>query len=833
MDSIKEPKLNFLESFKIKVDGLSLTEIEERKNKGLINGDTTVKTKSVGEIFRTNTLTFFNFLFTAFVVIQLAIGEPMTKLFFYGPVLINWFFGIFQELRAKRTVDKLTLISAPKVAAVRAGAVSEIAVRDIVLDDVIMMDSGHQICADAVIIEGELEVNEALITGESDPILKHKGDQVLSGSFVISGKALTKVIHIGEDNYATKISNGAKYLKKNTSVILKSLNKLIRFMAIIIMPIGTMLFLRKYLIDDVYYADAISKTIGTLVGMIPAGLVALTSAVFCVSVIRISKHNSLAQDLYCIETLARIDVLCLDKTGTITEGIMEVMECLPEGSGSLDEFKQLLKDVVYAVDDNNPTASALKEYTKDLGAAKKASSVIPFASSRKWSGANFEDGTSLIMGAMEFVFPQRKKEFEKQAALFSEKGNRVMVLASANTLIENNRLPENIVFLGYILLADKIRAEAPQTLKYFKEQGVIIKIISGDNPVTVKSVAERAGVKDFDKFVDATTLTSEEMLIEAAEKYTIFGRVTPDQKLSLIKALKAKGHTVGMTGDGVNDVLALKEADCSVAMAAGSAAAKNVAQLVLLDSNFASMPKIVAEGRRSINNLERSASLFLIKTMYSTFIALFFLLIRAIPPFEANHLTFIGGMTIGMPSFILAMEKNDKRIEGQFLPRAVAGAIPSAFTIIMNLMALSIFAMVFKINPEQFSTMALILTAVPGFIYLFKLCHPWSPVRAILFFTMLIFFTGGMLLSFLPLFQKVFSLPDVWRPGGMTKIMGAFLLPLSLINVPVFIGFFYMVQEMRRRETIEHFFEKAEHVSEIQKEKQQELKTRLIKKRPK
>lgn len=810
--------------------GLSTFGVQERIKKGLINGDKSIKTKSYFEIFSTNTFTFFNFMFTVFAIILLAIGVPVSKIFFYGPVLINWIFGIIQEIRAKKTIDKLSLISAPKVSTIRDGKISEIAIKDIVLDDVVFLDSGHQICSDSVILDGELEVNESLITGEQDPIVKHKGDDLLSGSFVISGKAHVKVIHIGEDNYATKISNGAKYIKKNTSVILKALNKLIRFMAIVIMPIGTLLFLRKYLVDDVYYVEAISKTIGTLVGMIPAGLVALTSAVFCVSVIRISKNNTLAQDLYCIETLARVDTLCLDKTGTITEGVMEVTDIVPDKSISKENLTQLLKDLVCAVDDNNPTAVSLKNYTEGYSVVKTPSSVIPFASQRKWSGANFNDGTSAVIGAMEFVFSKDKKKYEKNTFEYSQKGYRVMVVAYSSEQIINNKLPDDLKFGGYILLADKIRNEAPQTLKYFAEQGVTIKIISGDNPITVKAVAERAGVKDFDNYIDASTLSSEEELKEAAEKYTIFGRVTPDQKIALIKALKAKGHTVGMTGDGVNDVLALKEADCSVAMAAGSAAAKNVAQLVLLDSNFASMPKIVAEGRRSVNNLERSASLFLIKTMYSTFIAVLFLFISTIPPFEANHLTFIGGVTIGMPSFILALENNYKRIEGQFLPRAVSGAIPSAFTIIVNILALVVFATVFDVTTEQFSTMALILTAVPGFIYLFKLCHPWTGVRVALFLVMISLFTGGMLLSFMPIVQKLFSLPDIWRPDGITKVMAGLIIPLSLIDIPVFIGFFYMVESLKKHETIEHFFEKAEKLTDQSIEKRKKF-TALFKKK--
>ena len=603
-----------MENNETKILGLTNEEVQERVKEGRVNGEQNVKTKSVAQILRTNFITFFNLLFVAISVILLFFVpknlDGLANFGFLAIVVSNLFVGIFQELKAKRTIDKLSLLSAPKVVAIRNGEKVNIALKDIVMDDYVELSAGSQICADAVVVEGSLEVNESLITGESDPVTKEVGDELLSGSFVISGTAVSKVIHVGVENYATKITMGAKKLKAQNSEIAGALTKFIKIMSVILVPLGVALFCVKYFAQQNELNDTVLTVMGTLIGMIPSGLVALTSAVFCVSVVKLSRHNTLAQDLYCSEILARVDVLCLDKTGTITEGKMEVTSIV-EKNATKEEITFALASLVKNIGDTNPTALAISDFTEGVQSCETALSIVPFSSARKYSGINVENG-SYLMGATEFIFKDMDDELKSEIEGYSASGMRVIAVAKGSSQMVDNALPEGLTLLGLVLISDKIRAEAKDTLEFFRAQGVTIKIISGDNPVTVKSVAARAGLTDAENYVDASTLTTEEAVYEAAEKYTIFGRVSPDQKLMLVKALKSKGHVVGMTGDGVNDVLALREADCSIAVASGSDASKNVSKLVLLDDNFASMPKVVAEGRRCINNLQRSAALFLI-----------------------------------------------------------------------------------------------------------------------------------------------------------------------------------------------------------------------------
>lgn len=479
--------------------------------------------------------------------------------------------------------------------------------------------------------------------------------------------------------------------------------------------------------------STVLTTIGSLVGMIPSGLVALTSVVFCLSVIRLARHHTLAQDMYCVETLARVDVLCLDKTGTITEGSMEI-HGINTVDLSEDEFCRHLKNLSDAVKDENATAAAVKNYVGQYEAAGEVSVVVPFSSDRKWSGAVI-DGRSYVLGAPEFVFPNTAEEIKAITREKAEEGLRVLVLASSDVGIIGHSLPDGLKAEGFIFIADKIRKEAPDTLQYFRDQGVTVKIISGDNPVTVRAVAKRAGLSDCDSIIDMSTLKTDEEVIDAAEKYTIFGRVLPDQKLLLVKALKANGHTVAMTGDGVNDVLALKESDCSIAMASGSDAAKNVSSLVLLDSNFASMPKVVAEGRRSINNLERSASLFLVKTGYNLLIALLFLIVPSILPFEPRHLTLLGGVTIGIPSGILALEPNKNRVEGRFLPKVIMNAVPGIVTVMAGIIAIVITTQTILtgLSPDEQHALYFLATVFAGYLFVFKSCWPFNLLHAVLF----------------------------------------------------------------------------------------------------
>lgn len=778
--------------------GLTSQEVEERKASGRVNGEQNIKTKSVGQIIKTNTLTFFNVLFILIaVVLAFFVEKNMSGLAnfgFLGVVVINFLVGIIQELNAKKTIDKLSLISAPRAVVIRDGETKEIAVKDIVLDDYVVLRAGNQISADCVMKSGVIEVNESMVTGESDPIVKKEGDELLSGSFVVSGCAEAQVIRVGKDNYATKISAGAKYIKSSNSVILRSVKRFIKIMAAVIIPLGVSLFLVKYLVHEGELKETVVTVAGTLVGMIPSGLMLLTTGVFCISVIRLSSYKALSQDLYCVESLARVDVLCLDKTGTITEGVMEVTGLVPINVTD-GEMKEALKKLMIAVGDDNPTANAVKDYVKDVMAEEKAVHTVPFSSERKWSAAVFESGT-YVMGAPEFVFKNKMpKRVEKAVKEYAADGVRVLVLSYSERKTANSTLPSELKFLGYILITDKIRKEARDTLEYFARQGVAIKIISGDNPVTVKSIAKKAGLQDAENYIDVSTLTTEEELEEAAEKYSVFGRVKPDQKLLLVKALKKRGHSVAMTGDGVNDVLALKEADCSVAMAAGSDAAKNVSQLVLLDSNFASMPKIVAEGRRSINNLERSSSLFLVKTGYNFFFALIFLLLKSDLPFEPKHLTLLGMVTIGIPSYILALEPNKELVKGRFFSKVLNNALPASFTIVIAVVSIVLLSRLVDVNREQVSTMCLIVTAAVGFSYLAKISYPYNFLRIALLITMMGLFVAAFFAEF-----TVINLTEFFGlTTAFTLDMLKIILPVTILSVPLFFLVYYLGKKLLTR----------------------------------
>lgn len=730
--------------------GLTADEVQQRIDSGKINGDQNVKTKSVAQILRENIVTFFNFIFIVFAVLICFFIDSSEKFLtivgnfgFLILIVFNALVGIVQELRAKHTIDKLSLISAPKAVVIRDGEQKEIAVKDIVLDDITVLASGSQICADSFVVEGSIEVNESLITGEPDAILKNVGDKIMSGSFVVSGNAKAQVEHVGMDNFATKISAGAKYFKKPNSEIWRSLMFIVKVMATILVPMGVMLFCVKYFAQEnpeqaekiittlfgykinQYLSTTVLGTVATLIGMIPSGLVALSSTVFCVSVIRLSRHKTLAQDLYCIETLARVDVLCLDKTGTITEGTMDVNSIEPVKNHEIAEIKQIIKNVTSALEDNNVTINALRSYVADIDVSCTAEQIVPFSSARKWSGARI-NGVSYVIGAPEFVFKKKTKTLEKTTEEMAKKGYRVMVVASSKNKFADSELPSALKLESFIYITDKIRAEAPDTLRFFKHEGVTVKVISGDNPETVRAVAMRAGLEDCDNIIDMSTLTTEEEVYDAATKYTIFGRVLPDQKLMLVKALKKAGHTVAMTGDGVNDVLALKEADCSVAMASGSDAAKNVSSLVLLDSNFSSMPRVVAEGRRSINNLERSAALYIMKTVYNTLLALLFMVVTVPLPFTPQNLTIMGAVTIGMPSVVLALEPNADRVTGRFLPKVLSNALPGGITVLLGAIAVILCNRFFLTNltDAQSQTVFIWVITFVGFLLLFKVSLP-------------------------------------------------------------------------------------------------------------
>ena len=720
--------------------GLTTEQVEERKAQGLVNFNTEASTKSVKQIVRENVCTLFNMINIVLAIAVICVGS-FKNLTFMMIIILNTLISIVQELRSKKTLDKLQVLASSKVTSIRDGEKVKLDINEIVLDDVLCFEIGNQVVVDSVIREGEVEVDESFITGEAETVFKNKGDMLVSGSFIVSGKATCQVVHIGLDNYTAKIASDTKYIKPVSSEIMRSLNKIVSTISCLIVPVGILLFSRQMYLEGNTVSQAVVNTVAALIGMIPEGLVLLTSTVLAVSVIRLSRRKVLVQDLYCIETLARVDTICLDKTGTITEGCMEVVDTILKDSNvSLEE---ILANLNSSLDESNPTAKALKEKfgKKETFRLKE---VIPFSSKKKYSGAIYEEG-AYFFGAPEFLLKSKIKKYKDEIDMYA-KDYRVLVLIQAK-----DKKLSGIKVLGYLLLQDKIRKEAFDTLRYFKEQGVRIKIISGDNPDTVYGIAVRAGLPRSCKKIDASTLKSDQEIIDAVEKYDIFGRVSPEQKKKFILALQSLGHTVAMTGDGVNDVLALKEADCSIAMANGSDASKNVSQLVLLDSNFSSMPHVVAEGRRTINNIERSASLFLVKTIYATILAIGFIFVEMPYPFIPIQLTLASVVTIGIPSFVLALQPNHDRVKGDFLTSVLRRAFPPAITIVLNIVVVFTASNILGFSYAETSTLSVAVTGYTSFILLYKTCLPLNPLRTVLFVTMFIAFIAGF--SFRNLFS--------------------------------------------------------------------------------
>lgn len=722
------PKLNI---------GLTASQVEERHKDNLVNFNTDVKTKSAKEIIIENSFTLFNIINIILAIAIIAVGS-YKNLTFIIIIVLNTVISTFQELRSKYTIDKLSVVSEHKIKVIRDGKTLEMSLDEIVLDDIVKFTSGNQIVVDSIIQDGEVLVDESFITGEEENILKKTGDMLLSGSFIVSGNCICKVEHIGYDNYTAKISSDTKYIKEVSSEIMRSLNKIVKTISFVIVPLGVLLFARQLFLPGNTFDSAVVNTVAALIGMIPEGLVLLTSTVFAVSVIRLSHKKVLVQDLYCIETLARVNVICLDKTGTITEGIMEVKDTINKEI-SKKELEKLIGNVAHTINDENPTARALKtafSKAEDI----KYQKIIPFNSATKYSGLIIDDKKRILIGAPEFVMKNYQKNKNEIDKLTSD--SRVVAVVE----IENwNQKDEMEKLLGYVLIQDKIRKEAARTIQYFKDQGVKVKIISGDNKLTVLNIAKRAKVGDNLKAIDLSTLKSEEEIRKAALEYDVFGRVKPEEKHILIKALKEAGNTVAMTGDGVNDCLALKEADCSIAMASGTDAARSVSQLVLLDSNFDAMPSVVLEGRRSINNLQRSASLFLVKTIYAGLLAFIFLFLEESYPFIPVQLTLSSIVTIGIPSFILALEPNKELVKGSFLINVLKVATPPALVIVINIVLITLFGNAIGLTYAKVSTLSLTITAYTSFILLYKVCQPFNRVRLILFGLMFYLFIYAIL----------------------------------------------------------------------------------------
>lgn len=705
--------------------GLSAEQVKRRFAQGENNYKVESSTLSVSEIVRSNVCTYFNLVF-AVIAVLLAIVGAWSDMLFLPIIVANTCIGIIQEVHSKKVLDKLSILNAPHTVVIRDGKRQEIPADQLVLDDIVEFSAGSQIPADAKVVSGELQVNESLITGESDEIEKREGDSLLSGSFVVSGKACARLEKVGKDSYISKLTLQATKSKKGEqSEMIRSLNYLIMVMGIIIIPIGIALFVQSFIYNEGTFHDSITGMVAAIIGMIPEGLYLLTSVALAVSSVRLAQKKVLIHDMKCIETLARVNVLCVDKTGTITEPGMHVYDfSVLDGTDQL-EISQLLADFVAAQEKDNATMEALKAHFSN-GSGMRAREVYSFSSETKYSGAVMNDGKSYVIGAPEFVLRGQFAQYQEQIATYSSKGYRVLVFAQYEGTLDRKPLTEPVLPLCFVMLANPIRKGAKETFTYFAENDVDIKVISGDNPLTVSVIAAEAGIVGAERFVDASTLKEKEDYYRAVEEYTVFGRVTPSQKRMLVQALKEHKKTVAMTGDGVNDVLALKDADCSVAMASGSEAASNVAQLVLLDSDFSRMPSVVAEGRRVVNNIERTAALYIVKNIFSMLLAIFSVILMLDYPLEPSQVSLISMFTIGIPSFVLALEPNKELIRGHFLTNVLVRALPAGLTDFIVVSGLVIFCREFQVDLDCLSTSCTILVAIVGFMILHRIARPMN-----------------------------------------------------------------------------------------------------------
>lgn len=754
--------------------GLTSAEAEQRKAEGKVNTASTVKTKSIKRIFIDNICTVFNGINVLLFILLMVVGS-YKNLLFIGVVLFNTVIGIVQEIRSKKSVDKLTILTESKLSVLRDGEIVELSKDELVLDDIILLSRGNQVPADCILVDGECSANESLLTGESDLIVKKLGDELLSGSFIASGNCKCRVNRVGADSYAAKINNEAKYIKKNDSQILKAFKTIINICSIIIFPVGILMFVIKYFVQQQMFNDTVISTVGALVGMIPGGMILLTSTVLAVSVIRLAKKKVLVNEMYCIETLARVDVICLDKTGTLTAEIMNVHDTIPLDCEK-DEIMTALSSIAN-VDEVNATAEAVHAYTKDIEPLQ-CKHFTPFSSETKWSGGEFSNGRTYIMGAAEFVFSDKEKYAKVYQAIDEVKDTvRILVLAKSVNPLTDKTLPDDLIPMALILIKDQLRDNVQETVNYFKEQGVTLKVISGDSVKTVQNIAKDCGIEGAENAVDMSTVTTDEELAEVAERCNVFGRVTPAQKKKLLIALKEKGHKVAMTGDGVNDVLALKEADCSVAMAAGSEAARNVSQLVLVNNDFACMPQVVAEGRRSINNIERSSSLYLVKTMYSILLSLFFLFSHHIYPFEPIQLSLIGALTVGFPSFVLALQPNKNIVRGNFTYNIITRAAPAAICIALNIIVTALLSDPLGLSHAELSTMAVYTTSLIGLMLIVRLCIPFNALRG----AMLALSTAGIIIATI-FFRDFFKLTALSQSALIMQVITAVVI-IVLFNL--------------------------------------------------
>lgn len=758
------------DSYSINITGLTDEEVRQRVEEGLTNRADISTDKTTKEIVISNVFTYFNLIFLVITILLIMVGS-FRNLTFLPIIIGNTVIGIVQEIRAKKTLEKMSLLNAPRADVIRNGSVKQISTEELVKDDVILLTAGKQICADAVVISGNIQVNESLLTGEADEVEKTEGSTLMSGSFVVSGECYARLEKVGNESYISKLSLEAKSMGgKEQSEMIRSINLIVKWVGIVIIPIGLILFWQSHFVNGESITKSVTSTVAAIIGMIPEGLYLLTTVALALSTMKLARKKVLLHDMKSIETLARVDVLCVDKTGTITEPDMKLKEIfLCKNSGAdgtqtaltLDELKSLILDYANASVDNNATMLALKAYAADAltnntsALHRTAVSQQAFSSSLKYGSVTFSDGTYLL-GAPEFIMHEDFARIEEEIIPYADKGDRVLLFARYDGENVENGINGSVTPLGFVALANPIRENAVKTFEYFKSQGVSIKVISGDNPRTVSRIAIQAGIESAESFVDAATLDTEDKIADAVNKYTVFGRVTPKQKKQLVKALQAKGHTVAMTGDGVNDILAMKDADCSVAMASGSEAAAQAAQVVLLDSDFAHMPDVVYEGRRVVNNIQRSASLFLVKNIFSLLLSLFSVILMVTYPLEPAQVSLISMFTIGVPGFLLALEQNKDRIKGHFITNVMLKALPGGLTDVIAVGALVVCGEVFCISDASIGTIATLVLSVVGFMILFKISEPLNGMK----YAVIIGNIAGLVFSGFFL-KKLFALTDL------------------------------------------------------------------------
>ena len=758
------------DSYSINITGLTDEEVRQRVEEGLTNRADISTDKTTKEIVISNVFTYFNLIFLVITILLIMVGS-FRNLTFLPIIIGNTIIGIVQEIRAKKTLEKMSLLNAPHADVIRNGSVKQISTEELVKDDVILLTAGKQICADAVVISGNIQVNESLLTGEADEVEKTEGSTLMSGSFVVSGECYARLEKVGNESYISKLSLEAKSMgDKEQSEMIRSINLIVKWVGIVIIPIGLILFWQSHFVNGESITKSVTSTVAAIIGMIPEGLYLLTTVALALSTMKLARKKVLLHDMKSIETLARVDVLCVDKTGTITEPDMKLKEIfLCKNSGAdgtqtaltLDELKSLILDYANASVDNNATMLALKAYAADTltnntsALHRTAVSQQAFSSSLKYGSVTFSDGTYLL-GAPEFIMHEDFARIEEEIIPYADKGDRVLLFARYDGENVENGINGSVTPLGFVALANPIRENAVKTFEYFKSQGVAIKVISGDNPRTVSRIAIQAGIESAESFVDAATLDTEDKIADAVNKYTVFGRVTPKQKKQLVKALQAKGHTVAMTGDGVNDILAMKDADCSVAMASGSEAAAQAAQVVLLDSDFAHMPDVVYEGRRVVNNIQRSASLFLVKNIFSLLLSLFSVILMVTYPLEPAQVSLISMFTIGVPGFLLALEQNKDRIKGHFITNVMLKALPGGLTDVIAVGALVVCGEVFCISDASIGTIATLVLSVVGFMILFKISEPLNGMK----YAVIIGNIAGLVFSGFFL-KKLFALTDL------------------------------------------------------------------------